>query len=435
MNSIFNVARENKIYYEPSPASISIIAGRPNNGANALTPELCEEVSSCGFNGIAAAVGADVITSSLQNCFENGLKLLLYNSSLQHSTSSFVKDLKDKKGLGGWLLAFNKMGDDSGEVLNQNMSPKKFKEIYDEIHQLDSKRLIFVGLSGDWEYPSQYLHLDMNFPEYIADYQISFQPSFWPYLYLPDLASTQGSTNISSSRIDMFYKSLQYFAYVSRYTAAPFWAYCRCQGFTNYQGFDAPAPTIERMRGVVFSSLAYGAKGIYYWNYRPYLSNNTTGKVIASPVDSDGNKTDVWEMVKTVNTEIKAFNSVFWGSEMLDCRHFNYKGNSQFIKKWEYPMGPLIDISPVESSNNLSLLISHFNNTGKNYLMIVADPFESDNTRVTFQFRFSTYWRIFELERAGTSFFETGLLFPGNQDSEFLIRQFKPGDYLILRWE
>lgn len=436
MSSIFRSKRENKVYYSPTPGKITLVAGRPNANNGQLTQDLCQELKKCGFNATAATLGFSEIAASLNNCYDNDIKLLLYNGYVLENAAGFARQFKGYRGLGGWILTFNTQGIDI-----ENTSLKNFPQLNQNIYEEDPTHPIFIGLSGDWDYPSNVGEggvKGLEFPDYIEKYQLEYQPSFWPYAFLPDISPINANgSEIDKDRINMFYKSLQYFAYISRYTATPFWCYCRCQNFSNFYGMDGGYPNERLIRGIVFSSLAYGAQGIYYWNYRGNtIKDQQSSSVVEAPVNSNGDKTIIWDMVRNVNKEVDVLNEVFCGCEMLDCRHFNYKYPDKFIKKWEYPMGPLMTITPSKNSNDLGLLVSQINNNGKNYIVIVADPFDSMNVYSSFTFEMSTYWKTYLIEIENSEMKTKELQVSNVNPQSFVItKDLKPGDYMILEWK
>lgn len=424
---IFQSNPENKEFKSPVEGKIALVAGRPNSVSEELSYDLCGNISDCGFNVVAATVSQSYISASLKNCFENGLKLFVYNGNLIYNTSSFVNQFKDSAGLGGWLLNFNIPQNDfctqtDADGLQYNVSESNKKIIRD-----DSSHPVFIGMSGDWNLDSNGEVIN-SFPKYIANIQELFQPTFWPYIYFPDIYKAGQNDVIPNANKELFYKSLGYFAYISRYTVNPFWTACRCVGLNYYKGYSSKAPIESLMRGIVFTSLAYGAQGIYYWNFR-----KNSSALFNAPLDENGLTTSTWKMVRTINEEVRAFNEVFYGCEMIDCRHFNPQISSKWLKLWQYPMGPLMSIEQIEGAK-MGLLISHIFNphNQKNYLIVIADPFATDivSDSVKFRFNFSEYWvTIRNLIKNANGFSDRKI------DNYNFETRLNNGDYLILSWE
>ena len=389
MASIFKIKDINNYYTSsPTPGKITLMAGKPNLSTELLDSNLCKQIRDCGFNAVGATLTMSAIDESLKNCYNNRLSLFIKNNYLTENPKDFILRTKDKNGFGGWILDY--------AVNNENIN--SLKEIYKSIitaNLVDSKsdklyNPIYLAFSGDWNYDSA--NKSQSYTEFIERFQESFSPSFWPMIYFPEIVKSN-DPNLIKSRIVNFYKSLQYMAYVSRYTAAPFWLVCRCQAFYNYYGFNAPPVSENVLRGIVFTALSYGVQGIYYWDYRNSYSSSQ--RFFNAPVNRDGDKTPTWDIVQKVNNEINAFNSVFNGCEMLDCRHVKPVDNDGYIRILSHPMGPLISVNNATGN----LLVSHIftkknDDEGTNYLIIVADPFSSIS--IDFELEFSNYWRIYE---------------------------------------
>lgn len=427
MNSIFQIPVELSDFSFNDQEKIFLVAGKPNQEDSVLGNDLCLQLKDCGFNSVAATINQNHISDSLLNCHLSGLKLFIRNIRLLDMTSSFVNSYKNVKGLGGWLLDY---------MLTPESDRKNSAVEYANSLIQDPEHPVFIGLYGDWEWDFGYdkKEVPTNFTQYLAEFQHLFKPSLWPYFYFPDLIKAGGGIGILSFPLErqiMFYKSLQYFAYISRYTTSPFWVSCRCQSFNNISGLSGPTLDVRRMRGIVFSSLAHGAQGIYYWNYR---QNEPTSETTYSnaPVDLDGNQTNTWGMVKTINEEVTAFNDVFCRCEMIDCRHFNAEGMRWIKQLSNYAMGPLISVKQT-AGNKTKLMISHIfsHKTKKNYLVMVANPFASMfiiNT-VKFQFNFSQYWNVKSVVKNGSGYTETAI---SNYSPTVTMNY---GDYLIYTWD
>jgi hypothetical protein len=102
---------------------------------------------------------------------------------------------------------------------------------------------------------------------------------------------------------------------VARTKGVPFWAFALSTAHSDY-----PIPTLAHLRFQVYTNLAYGAQGIEYFtywqpvNYDSYVFHD-------APVDLNGNKTPVWNVVKQMNTEIKGLSPVFLGAIVKSVGH------------------------------------------------------------------------------------------------------------------
>lgn len=415
MASIFQLNPDNNKFVIPTCNEIARIAGFSFNEETDFNINLCYQIKECGFNAIASSINLTYIERSLRNCDEAGLTMLLYNADLMDSAGrkSLVNYYKDYSALGGWLLNYDPSNPDFYDY-------SRLLESYNEIKLTDSKNPIYIALAAEWESKT----ID-SFPDYIAKFQTDFKPFFWPYAFFPNIF-WPGNLSQHNQRLLIFFKNLQYFAYIARYTARPFWVYCRCQGAQEIQGGTALTPSESNMRGIIFSSLAYGAQGIYYWNYKQVSDD----KYFGAPIDKTNQKTSTWDMVQRLNHEIMAYNYVFFNCEMIECRH-SYQSmlktksilNTDGIKKFENPIGPLESISHNQISAP-GILISHLFKAGKDYLVIVADPNLTANLPITLYF--NNYYKVYQ----DFGNYEESLI-----DNYTYSTALNVGDYLVFRWE
>lgn len=411
MSSIFEKNPENTKFNSPTPHAITIMAGDPTRNISGLDPSICQKMASYGFNAAATSITQSAISSSLTNCLNNNLKLFVRNANMIYNyTESFVKQYENHTALGGWFL-------DIQMSLNPELQDTPVADLVNanKLITQNSSKPVFIGLNGDW-LDNRY-YRPASFPDYIAKIQEDFQPSFWPYCFFPDLTPPAGAPT-KEERIENFYKSLQYFAYVGRYTSTPFWVFIRGMAMSDMWGYTGDAPTENVLRGIVFSSLAHGAKGLFYWDM---------GKLLVES-DKEANKKQL-EIIDKINKEVNLFNDVFADCEVLDCRHSLINGNFKWKKRLDHSMGPLVSIERL-TIRSCDLLFSHIFNkrTEQNYLIMVVSPFTSE-ALPSIKLIFSEYWNVNRVLISGDQLIERELT---DYNFSFLGHQ---GSYYVFRWE
>ena len=81
-----------------------------------------------------------------------------------------------------------------------------------------------------------------------------------------------------------------------------------------------PIPTMAELRLQVYSNLAYGAQGIQYFTY--WTPQPGTWDFHHAPIDYDTKKrTEVYDMIKQMNTEIKNLSFVFLHAKVISTAH------------------------------------------------------------------------------------------------------------------
>lgn len=171
-----------------------------------------------------------------------------------------------------------------------------------------------------------------------------------------------GNTNLSI-RPD-WYNNLEMFSTKAKAANKPFWAFALTVAHSPY-----PVPTLAALRLQVYSNLAYGAQGIQYFTYWT-LSDPGGYDFHNAPISLEGNKTDVYEVLKSMNKEINALSGVFLGAKVISVTHTGLSlpnGTKRFTTLPE-------SISELKT-DGLGAIISIFQNKNYMYLMVVNRDF------------------------------------------------------------
>ncbi|MCD8304379.1 MAG: beta-galactosidase [Prevotellaceae bacterium] len=97
-------------------------------------------------------------------------------------------------------------------------------------------------------------------------------------------------------------------------TGKPFWAFVLCTPHLVYS-----LPTLAQLRLQVNVNLAYGAQAIQYYTYW-HISNPKAG-YHDSPIDSLGNRTETYRLVRQVNEELRRVAPLFYQGTITEVRH------------------------------------------------------------------------------------------------------------------
>ncbi|UKI18637.1 MAG: hypothetical protein L6V80_04110 [Bacteroidales bacterium] len=156
-----------------------------------------------------------------------------------------------------------------------------------------------------------------------------------------------------------FYANLEDIAAESRRAGVPFWAFALATAHDPY-----PAATRASLRLQVFSNLAYGAQGIQYFTYTS--PGTEVWNFHNAPIDHEGLRTEVYDLLREINGCIHALEDVFLGARTLWVGH-----TGSTIPQGTRPLGQLPpQIRRVEADGQ-GVLVSLLQNGGKRYLMIV----------------------------------------------------------------
>jgi len=116
-------------------------------------------------------------------------------------------------------------------------------------------------------------------------------------------------------RVDDLYEHLDRMRLVSRRLGVPFWAFALTIAHSGYR-----RPSESDLRWQVYSNLAYGAKGLWYFTYwGPTDWKGWDKRAIVDP--RDGSRTDLYGWVQAVNQTVLDVGTVLLGLESVDVVH------------------------------------------------------------------------------------------------------------------
>lgn len=184
-----------------------------------------------------------------------------------------------------------------------------------------------------------------TYAEYLDVLDRLFTPKVWCYNFFPFMNALDPDGNITglSVRLAEFYRYLTLFRDRVNSPRDPaiqprFWNYTMVseQKYVDSSGktlWHRPAPTVGMIRFLVFNSLAFGAKGTAYYMYGTQYTNVTSGEnsvfgeaplsceIAGTGVDATVTlrKTAIWDSIKTVNSEVESWKSIFINTKTLEC--------------------------------------------------------------------------------------------------------------------
>lgn len=112
-----------------------------------------------------------------------------------------------------------------------------------------------------------------------------------------------------------WYANLETIRQLTENAGIPFWAFALTTAHDYY-----PIPDINQLRLQVYSNLAYGAKGIQYFTY--WNPSSTKWNFNNAPILQDGTRTNVYDVMKHLNQEIRSLAHVFQDSEVVKVEHY-----------------------------------------------------------------------------------------------------------------
>ena len=169
-----------------------------------------------------------------------------------------------------------------------------------KIQAIDNEHFCYANLFPYWKFMDQYQEHVHNYLQQVPVPLLSFD-------HYP-IVNTYGYRELSSR----WYQNLEIITSEAKQVGIPVWAYVLSTPFADY-----PYPTLADLQLQVYSNLAYGAQGIQYYTYNEYEGSHDG----IAPIDVNGNRTDIYDLVKHMNKEISDLSDVFFGAEVLKVEH------------------------------------------------------------------------------------------------------------------
>lgn len=118
---------------------------------------------------------------------------------------------------------------------------------------------------------------------------------------------------VNGEMLDYFYTNLEIIRRLSLETGVPFWNCILANSHFNYM-----EPSDATFNLQVYSTLAYGGRGIQYFTYfAPEIGNYRL-----AAVDQFGNRTQTWEMLRRINNQIHALAPALIGLHSTGVYHY-----------------------------------------------------------------------------------------------------------------
>ena len=156
-------------------------------------------------------------------------------------------------------------------------------------------RLLREALPDKWPYVNLFPYrvtLDrLGTPSYDAYVRLLVEVIGQPFL------SYDNYSLVGGEMLDYFFTNLEIIRRLGLETKVPFWNCILANAHFNYM-----EPSDATFNLQVYSTLAYGGRGIQYFTYfTPHIGNYRLGAI-----DQFGNKTPTWDLLRRINNQIHA---------------------------------------------------------------------------------------------------------------------------------
>lgn len=260
-----------------------------------------EEARECGFNvaGFVTPDRLDLPQKAGLKCFlVDPLVTIRDNMTLSDAEiTSNVKAVLSRVGNHPAVLGYHLMDEPTGAQL-----PTAAKWV-NAFHQADPNTTALVNLLPYFEAGKPH-HLDISYNDYLTSFVQMAKPRAFSY----DNYVVMDDGTIRPT----FYQNLEIAREVSQKSGVPFWFV----GLSNAH-FRYAEPTYATFRFQVFSTLAYGVKGIGWFTY----TARDRGNYRNTAIDYDGRRTPTWDMLRAANMQIHRLAPVYTKLKSVNVFH------------------------------------------------------------------------------------------------------------------
>ena len=370
-----------------APTRIPVLAwiGPPEKET---TLERYKELADAGFtHNFSMFSSLAAMDQAMEVAKAAGIKQFICCPELEKDPEGVATHFREHPALAGYHLK-----DEPGA--NEFAALAKWAK---RIQAVDSKHWCYINLFPTYASSGQ-LHTK-TYQEHVTRFLAEVPTEALSYDHYPITGN--------SLRPD-YYENLEIAAKAAREAKKPLWAFTLSVGHGSY-----PVPKLEHLRLQLFSDLAYGAFGLQYFTYWTPVDKNWNFH--QAPIEVDGKKTPVYDLVKAMNKEIEGLAGVFVGSEVQRLGHTGTppKGTQAFVAA-----------APIErvTTEGQGALVSLLAQKQRRFLVLVNRDF---NAAMPLTVAFDPSAQIATVDKTGALQPLPGKEFKTNVDK---------GDLVVLTW-
>lgn len=280
---------------------------------------------------------ADQTLEALDLAQKRGLMLIPSIKGIRDSAHKIVPVVKDHPALYAYSVK------DEPEVWDIPW----LAELRDTLAVLDPSHPTYINLYPNWAWGQD------AYNDNITAFADAVDVPFLSFDQYPVTQLEDGTIAVREG----WYRNLEEFSALARRKGKPFWAFALSE--SHYLGPPSPpafypVPTLGHLRLQVFSDLLYGAQVIQYFTFRGMYDKTTLAP------------TPVFDIVRQVNSEIKAYSPIFAGATIKGVWHTGDtipEGTSALLEM------PHTKVKSLEMSGS-GAVVSLIEKNGRTYLAV-----------------------------------------------------------------
>lgn len=309
-----------------------------------------KDFRDCGFNvSLYGYASLQQLTTACDIAQKYGVRIIGHCPETHDTPERAAAVLKNNKGFFGYLLQDEPSADDIRV---------RQKEIL-RLKTVDDSHCFYINLHP-----------------YYADWVLSHTKTATYEEYL-DIATTTSCRQLSfdyypitqDGRREGWYHNLELIRQQSIKAGIPFWGFVLSVPHAVY-----PQPTLGSLRLQVYSNLTYGAQAIQYFTYWTPKADGEND-YHNGPIDNNGNKTNTYTLVQSMNRELATISKLFYGAKVTSVGHL---GKKELGTKRQTSMP--INISELKMIGKKGIVISLFEKDSRHYMAIVNKDYEDTTT-------------------------------------------------------
>jgi len=323
--------------------------------ANEATVERFKELKEAGFTiNFSEYSTMEEVETALDAANKVGIQLIIACPELRKEPEKTVRRFMKHPAVAGYFLRDEPVVADFAALAAWAK----------RIQAVDNSKFCYLNLypTGGEEH-LKFLGVQ-NYREYVSRFNKEVPLPFLSFDHYPVLGD-----NVLKAE---WYENLEEFSDESAKVGKDFWAFALATKHGPY-----PIPTQASLRLQLYSDLVYGAQGLQYFTYWT-PAGDSFYDYQHGPIGLDGKRTEIYDLVKEMNAEIKSIAGIFLGAKILSVRH-----TGSVIPRGTKRLTNLPEKVNVLDTHGYGAIVSLIENGDKKYLTIVNRSLK-DTMELTF---------------------------------------------------
>lgn len=323
--------------------------------ANEATVERFKELKEAGFTiNFSEYSTMEEVETALDAANKVGIQLIIACPELRKEPEKTVRRFMKHPAVAGYFLRDEPVVADFAALAAWAK----------RIQAVDNSKFCYLNLfpTGGEEH-LKFLGVQ-NYREYVSRFNKEVPLPFLSFDHYPVLGD-----NVLKAE---WYENLEEFSDEAAKVGKDFWAFALATKHGPY-----PIPTQASLRLQLYSDLVYGAQGLQYFTYWT-PAGDSFYDYQHGPIGLDGKRTEIYDLVKEMNAEIKSITGIFLGAKILSVRH-----TGSVIPRGTKRLTNLPEKVKVLDTHGYGAIVSLIENGDKKYLTIVNRSLK-DTMELTF---------------------------------------------------